>query len=438
MLPRGDQVRYYPEILTGLFLLTALASHNIPVAECGDPTRDTDTILWNENVFLSENITIEADRKLVISPGVNVSFGLDVYLTVKGEVTCGLPGGADVNFLNEQDRLSGGIVLINCPAAAFRNTAFNDLSLALEAVYSELELENCVFNNTGLGVFGYQCEVSMSNCTFRYCDMASRFVRSDVSAEDCSYLDNLQSLMMHSDLELIESFYHFELEDIEKLDPNLAWSIEADSTIRRCVFHRTGVGLSASHLGSLTVEECEFSQCKKGLHAKLSPGRVDRCSFSENKADLEIIGSGLAVIDNLTQPLNYTRYRHYNISLRGSDGEPVPKVNVIISHPTLGNATYVTDERGEIGSVVLLRERSVDGDRILYEGYELGVENEDFKGYYPLGEKEDIVITPEDMIGGDEEGCTPVPDEGCFVLLGVLVLLLIFGYIWRRFDKKKE
>ena len=431
-------MRFLPAIFATLVLMTVLSSHIISGADSDESTRGTDVLLWDENTFLDENITVAANQKLVISPGVNITFGLDVYLTVKGEITCGTLDGAAVNFLNGQERLSGGLVLINCPGASFRNTLFSDLSLALEAIYTVLELDNCTFNNTGVGIFAHECEITMSNCTFSNCDMASRFSRSDVSAGDCVYRDNLQSLMMHSELELIESFYHFELEKIERSNPDITWPVEADADIRGCEFIRTGVGASAISLASLTIEDCEFLQCKKGLHATLSPGWVKGCSFTENKADYEINGRDLEVRENVTEPLNYTLYFHYDLSLQDDDGEPVPRINVIVTHPELMNATYITDERGEIGSLVLLRERSRDGNRTLYEGYELVVESEDFEGYYPLGDEGSFVITPGDMMGGDENVCAPVADEACYVLLGVLVFLLLIGIVWGRFDRKKE
>ena len=392
-------------------------------------------ISWSGAVNLTENLTIEGDQRLVIAEGTNISFGLDVFLTIEGEIDCGSSDGRTVNFVNLQERLSGGVVLINCPGAYFINTRFTGLAMAVESIYSTLEMERSDFNNTGIGIFCFESRLRLRDTDFNHCDMAGRFIRSNVMVSNCSFTDNLQSLMIHNELEMIGSYYRYEIAEIEKLHEPLGVGVGMTYEIHRCRFSRTGIGISTIASDRIYINRTSFSLCKKGIHGESTPGLITNCSFERNKMDYEITGRSLEVLYSIAPSVNFTIYRYYDITVRDDEGKAVSDTELRISHPDLVNLTYRTDENGSVWNIPLLFRRSVDGTITRYSGYNVTFKNGKFEGYYSLGDEEDILITPSDMISEEGEELIPVNREAGLVLAGIAVILVVV-IIVRKSSKK--
>lgn len=392
-------------------------------------------ISWSGSVNLTENLTVDRDQRLVIAEGTNISFGLDVFLTIEGEMECGSSDGRAVNFVNREERLSGGVVLINCPGAYFINTRLTGMAMAVESIFSTLEMERSDFNNSGIGIFCFKSRLRLSDTDFNHCDMAGRFIRSNVMVSNCSFSDNLQSLMIHDELEMIGSYYRYEIEEIEKIHEPLGGGVGMTYEIRGCRFSRTGIGISTIASSRISIDLTSFSLCKKGIHGESSTGRITNCSFDRNKMDYEITGSGIEVLYSIAPPVNFTLYRYYDITVTDDEGKVVSNTELRISHPDLANMTYTTDENGSVLNIPLLSRRSVDGTIITYTGYNVTVKNGEFEGYYSLGDEEEILITPSDMILEEGEELIPVDREAGFVLAGIVVILVVV-IIVRKSSKK--
>jgi len=394
-------------------------------------------ITWSGAVDLTENLTIERDQRLVISEGTNITLGRDVHLTIEGEIDCGGIEGRTVNIINAQDRLSGGVVLINCAGASFINTRFTGMALAVESIYSTLTVDACDLNNSGIGFFCFESRLHLSDTDLTDCDMAGRFVRSSVFVSECFFSDNLQSLMIHNDLEMIGAYYRNEIAEIGKLHNPLVGGLDMTSEISGCSFTGTGIGISMLSSGLVSIDSTSFILCKKGIHGELSPGRITNCSFHGNKVDYEITGRDMEVLDSITPPVNFTLYLTYNIEVTDDGGEPVSDTELRISHPDLANMTYRTDENGTVSNIPLLQKKSIDGTVTIYSGYNVTLKNEDFEGYYPLGNEEDILITPSDMITEEGDELIPVDREAGLVLVGILVIAVVVIIVRRSLRKGK-
>ncbi len=395
-------------------------------------------IRWSGSVNLTENLTVERDQQLVIAEGTNVTLGLDVHITIEGEIECGEEGGRAVIFVNLQDRLSGGVVLVNCPGASFINTRFIGLALALESIYSTASVEACEFNITGIGIFSFESRLHLSDTIMSKCDMAGRFIRSNVHVSDCDFIDNLQSLMIHNDLEMIGAYYRNEIAEIEKLHDPLGGGLDTASDISVCSFARTGIGISMLSSGHVSIDSTSFSMCKKAIHGESSPGRITNCSFQDNKVDYEITGRDMEVLDSISPPVNFTYYLTYDITVTDDVREPVSETEMQISHPDIANVTYRTDGNGSVLNVPLLRKKSVEGTVTWYTGYNVTVKNGEFEGYYPMGDEEDILIKPSDMINEEGEELIPVDREIGLVLAGIVVILIVVIIVRRSSRKLKR
>ena len=422
-------------LLSMIVIVILLCTVFLIVKAHGQPVENDvqEEIPWNNSFNLTDNFTVKTHQKLVIMPGVEVSLGLDVSLIVEGEIHC-----RSASFINTGERLSGGIILENCVNATFVGTDFISLALGIEVIYSELILDNCSFENNGVGLFSFQSRVEMTNCSIIDCDMAARFVRSNITVSRCSFTGNVQSMMIHNELYLIESFYRFELGSVEDLNGPVSSVREMNAVIENCVFRDTGVGVSAISIEMLILEKNNFEMCKKGFYAKMTGGRICGCSFQQNKMDFEVIGSGLVIHENITSPQNYIFFITYKIKIIDPFGNPLSGIAVLVSHPVLGEETYRTDADGSVPNLTVLAESVSGGIVKKYTGYHITVGDLRFQGYYPLTQESSVVISPSDMVRGRvEETQEPVGRAACFLVVCLLLTAGIAKVIRKRIGKKK-
>lgn len=396
----------------------------------GDPVPPG--LLWDSDMTIGENITVAVDEELVISPGVNVTLGRDVLVKVRGSLVCGSPEGPDVIIESREDRLSGGFVLIGSHSALFHNTEFRGLAVAVESIYSYTEFDGCGFNDTGNGLLSIESTVRMEGCEFRYCDMAARLVRSDVEIMNTTFADCIQSVVAHTDISRIGTYWRNEIKPLDLLpsdDPT-----QHRLTASGCDFLRTGIGLSSFDMPELRIADPLFSDCKKGLDTVNCTGGATGCAFSGNKVDYEMTGEGVSIERNATAPVNYTVFALYRLRLLDLDGKGIPGARLTITHPEQGNASYFTDEKGWAGNISVLVLRARSGVEENFRGYRVVTDPDDLEGYYVLGDRKEVELSPGDLSGteGEDEKTTSVDWNVCLGILGILLVLCIVGFIRKQ------
>ncbi len=388
-------------------------------------------LLWEGEIEITENLTVEAGEELVISAGVNVTLGRDVVITVNGTLRCGSENGRRVIIESREERLSGGLVLLNCRQAIFHNTEFRGLAVALETVYSDVEFEGCVFNDTGNGILSFESDVIVEGTSFMYCDMAARLVRSEVELANCTFGECVQSVVAHSDISRIGTYWWNEISDLRKEYDPIGMQGSYSLSVSGCGYHSTGIGISAFDLAQLTISDTEFTECKKGLDVVASPGNVRKCLFFGNKVDYEVTGDGLELSENVSSPINYSTFAIYRIRLVDEEGNGAPGARVTLSHEGIANATYVTDEEGFAKNITLLALRAENGVEKRYGDYRVTTDDQRFVGYHLLGTERNMELAPEDFSDDDEE-IPSVGKEVCLGMLGVLLVLGIIGFVRKR------
>ena len=409
---------------------TMSSDHGLRAAEAGAASMRDDTAKmdWNGTVNLTANFTVESGQRLVIAPGTNVLFGLDIVILVKGELVCGQVGGLPVKLLNDQDRLSGGFVLQNCRDARFTNTYFEDLGLGIEAIYSVVTLTDCDLNNTGIGVFAFESRVGMTGCNFTNCDVGANLVRCNTTVTGCEFEDDLQGLILNADVSLIQTFYDTVISLVAKGASPVAGPNDFRALVDTTGFVQTGVGVAAISLTGLKIDYCAFELCKKGFEARFSPGTVRSCWFELNAIDFEIVGRQTSVQENITQPVNYTYYHEFSIKALGIGGGPLSSETLTVSHPGMSNMTYRTDANGSVDQIVLLMYRSKSSNSTTYSEYRLTVSG--LKGYYPLDDSPTIVLTQDKMVNGEKKKDRPYWVYA-LVLISIIILVTLIFWLWQ-------
>jgi len=382
---------------------------------------------------------------LRIEPGTKVIIGRDVALRIEGALKCG--GNADGNvsmkntviFENTEERLSGMIELINCRNAVFNQTIFRDLGLGAEAIYSQAIFNHCEFNNTGLGILSYESRIRLKCCRFIFCDMGCRLVRSEVNINNTQYLDNLQSLMMHSEIWQIGSYYKFKIDRIDKLETIIEKPQLMEAQIQDTIFYNTGIGVAATSLENLVLLNISLDSCKKGLSIRDTKGEMKKCQFHMNKMDYEIFGIQRFIsTEKNTGALNFTLYNIHNIRVADDKGLPVSRAQLRLNGQNILEHRYISNDNGQVSNITLLWKSAENGRIADTEGYNISIVHEDFQGHYFMRKNEtDLTITPSSLSDDVKEEENEMGKEGCLVILGIFFLTAII-YLFLLRKKKKD
>lgn len=387
----------------------------------------TKEIIWDSDVIINENFTLEPAQRLIIEPGVNVTLREGVFMFIKGQLYCGERRGENVTITGTNGQ--SGIITLNSCLASFRRTSFQEMDRGIISVYTKLRMEECIFSEGTMGVFAYECKVEITDTRMSGSTFGAELVRSNVMIDSCNFKNVSFPLDVHTEPFQKKSYDGIDLWEVPKLKYGIDDEKDMILSIYNTDISRSSVGVRIHNMTKVATGGLSLENCDIGMKVTNSPGTFELTEFENNVLDIHAVGWNNRLIDNVTEPQSIEEYIIVEITLNDENGSPLVNRELMMTGSGLEPINATTDVHGKAKLQLL--------DRSLHSGVEKEhvhiLKAEGIEGTLEIRPSQEEMTISGNEFKTEETGLSPWI---LFLIPGILVFLIIFAE-FRKFKRKK-